>query len=995
MTGFLTHRSMVMCAGRRAPGNACRALWMRGSYWLCHGRSLLFLFFLLFFFADGAMGQYYIRGQDPSGIDWKQIKTPHFRVIFPSDYVDQAAYVADILEFVYEPVSASLGHRPRRVPVILHNRTVVPNGFVSWAPSRIEMFSNPPPDNDPHGWLERLAVHEFRHVVQVDKLNQGVTGIFSTIFGEHATGLALGLFVPQWFLEGDAVVAETAFTHGGRGRLPTFERGLRAQVLEKEIYSYDKASLGSYKDHVPNHYELGYQLTAAARSRFGKSIWDDVLDHVTRRPHAILPFSLGLRDYAGVSVRAHYDYTFSMLESAWQHQEAQHAYTSFQPINQDKDIYTHYRPVAFLDDFSLLVLKSGIMDIPQVIMLHEDGREEVLFTPGPQHAHMFSMGDSLLVWTEIRQDPRWEHRSWSEVYAWHHGEQRVRRITDRTRYFAAAASPCDTRIAVARVAADNAYAIKVIDAKSGTALFRISDPDNAYLMQPQWHPEKNELVAIAQDERGKRIISVSIDDQSMETLFEAGYDDISRPRYLDSETLVFHGTFSGIDNIYALHLCDGQVEKLISARFGAYDLLYHEKTDRYAWSDYTAMGYQAVMREGRPRRTIPLAEVENHAVNFYRDLAAREDARLVTSSNIPGNDHEVQNYSKLLNLFRFHSWGPFTVDVEEQDINPGVSVFSQNDLSTSVFAAGYAYDIQERLGKYYLDYSYQGWYPKLDVRAETGLRRSFYLEHSGAESLTPFLYRERSLKTGLRLPLRFRHGAFVYGLTPEAAFRVIHIRPDDDSPYFFRSNDIYPFEYRLFLYWQRRMVPRDLRPRWGYQLDLQYRHSMIRGGDIGAVMSGRLTGFFPGLFRHHHLRLSAAMQKHQQGQIRKNTMNYRFPSLISYPRGFTTRRDDRLWIISADYALPLWYPDLAIPYALYLKRFYLNVFGDYAAAKRPVRDSGGWWHMRDISMYSVGADLMANVHLIGVFTPVELGFRTAYIPREGVTEHRFLVSIQL
>ncbi len=185
---------------------------------LYHCRSILLLFFWLFLFVDGARGQYYIRGQDPSGIDWKQIETPHFRVIFPSDYTDQAAYVADILEFIYEPVSSSLGHRPRRVPVILHNRTVVPNGFVSWAPSRIEMFSNPPPDNDPHGWLERLAVHEFRHVVQVDKLNQRFTGIFSTLFGEHATGLALGVFVPQWFLEGDAVAAETAFTHGGRGR---------------------------------------------------------------------------------------------------------------------------------------------------------------------------------------------------------------------------------------------------------------------------------------------------------------------------------------------------------------------------------------------------------------------------------------------------------------------------------------------------------------------------------------------------------------------------------------------------------------------------------------------------------------------------------------------------------------------------------------------------------------------------------------------------------
>lgn len=961
----------------------------------CPCRSLLFLFIWLFLFADGVFGQYYIRGQDPAGIDWKQIDTPHFRVIFPSDYVDQAAYVADILEFVYEPAAASLGHRPRRVPVILHNRTVVPNGFVSWAPSRIEMFSNPPPDNDPHGWLERLAVHEFRHVVQVDKLNQEFTGILSSVFGEHATGLALGVFVPQWFLEGDAVAAETAFTHGGRGRLPAFERGLRAQVLEKEIYSYDKASLGSYQHHVPNHYELGYQLTAAARAHYGKSIWEDVLDHVTRRPHTILPFSLGLREHAGVSVRAHYDSTFSMLRSAWQHQEAQHTYTSFQTVNREKKIHTHYRPVAFLDDASLLVLKSGLEDIPQVIRLAEDGSEEVLFTPGPQHAGLFSMGDSLLAWTEVRQDPRWTHRSWSEVHTWHKGEQQVRRITGRTRYFAAAVSPCDTRIAVARVSADNAYALKVIDARSGRELFRISDPDNAYLMQPQWHPGKNELVAIAQDERGKRIISVSIDDQEIHTLFDAGHNDISRPRYLDAETVVFHGTFSGIDNIYALDLLRGEVEKLISARFGAYDLLRHQETGRYVWSDYTAMGFQAALREGWPRQTTSLDSLENHAVNLYRDVAAQEADVVVSASNIPRQDHQVLDYSKFRNLFRFHSWGPFTIDVDGQEVNPGVSVFSQNDLSTSVFAAGYEYDIGERLGKYYLDYSYQGWYPKLDIRVESGLRRSYYLDQSAETDLIPFLFRERSVKTGLRLPLRFRRGAFLYGVTPSAAFRFIGARPDDDSPDFFKGNDIYPFEYRLTAYWQRRTVPRDLRPRWGQQVDLQYRHTPIQGGDMGAVWSGRVTGFFPGLFRHHGLRLSAAWQEHDRGASKEFTVNYRFPNLINYPRGYSGRPDERLWVLSADYALPVAYPEWTIPYAFYVKRFYLNLFGDYAESRRPALTDAGEEYLRDVRMYSLGTDLVANMHVLGIFTPVELGLRTAWMPKEADVAFRLLISVSI
>jgi len=123
------------------------------------GLSLLvLLFFASLLSTPPVFAQYFVRGQDPASVRWQQIQTEHFRIIFPDDYVRKASYIADILEYSYEPASRTLGNKPRRVPVILHNQTVVSNGFVSWAPARLEMFSNPPPDNDPHNWLERLAV---------------------------------------------------------------------------------------------------------------------------------------------------------------------------------------------------------------------------------------------------------------------------------------------------------------------------------------------------------------------------------------------------------------------------------------------------------------------------------------------------------------------------------------------------------------------------------------------------------------------------------------------------------------------------------------------------------------------------------------------------------------------------------------------------------------------------------------------------------------------
>jgi len=123
--------------------------------------------------------------------------------------------------------------------------------MVLWAPKRMEIFTCPPQDTYAENWLQQLAIHEYRHVVQIDKLNQGMTKVLTYVFGEQATGAILGLFIPLWLVEGDAVCTETALSNSGRGRLPSFEMKLRAQTLTKINLNYDKAVFGSYKIICP------------------------------------------------------------------------------------------------------------------------------------------------------------------------------------------------------------------------------------------------------------------------------------------------------------------------------------------------------------------------------------------------------------------------------------------------------------------------------------------------------------------------------------------------------------------------------------------------------------------------------------------------------------------------------------------------------------------------------------------------------------------------
>ena len=105
----------------------------------------------------------------------------------------------------------------------------------------------------------------------------------------------IGVYVPMWFLEGDATVFETSVGKSGRGRSPEFLNEMKAQVTEKGIYTYYKAVLGSYKDFVPNHYALGYYMVGNSRVHYGPDIWQDALSRVGKRPYGITPFARSLK----------------------------------------------------------------------------------------------------------------------------------------------------------------------------------------------------------------------------------------------------------------------------------------------------------------------------------------------------------------------------------------------------------------------------------------------------------------------------------------------------------------------------------------------------------------------------------------------------------------------------------------------------------------------------------------------------------------------------
>jgi hypothetical protein len=83
--------------------------------------------------------------------------------------------------------------------------------------------------------------------------------------------------------------------------------------------------------------------------------------------------------------------------------------------------------------------------------------------------------------------------------------------------------------------------------------------------------------------------------------------------------------------------------------------------------------------------------------------------------------------------------------------------------------------------------------------------------------------------------------------------------------------------------------------------------------------------------------------------------SYRFEDTFTNARGYSSNPFERIYRISVNYTLPLWYPDLAIGPVAFFKRFRGNLFYDY---------SEGRLLSLDTQLRSYGIELVADFRLV-------------------------------
>jgi hypothetical protein len=939
-------------------------------------RLLSFILFALCTLSFELNAQYFTLGTDPASVRWNQVKTEHFRLIYPQEWESRANYIANAFEYARKPVSSSLNTSPRKWPVILHKGSVVSNAFAPYAPKRIEIITTPPQDNYPQDWIDQLILHEFRHSVQYTSLDRGLTRALSFLMGQQAVPAVIGLFVPFWFIEGDAVTTETALSLSGRGRVPAFEMKLRSQFLEKGIYSYDKAVNGSYRDFIPDHYELGYLLVGRARQEYGSGTWSRVMHKTGSMPLMIVPFSHTLYNETGFGKRKLYHKITSELREEWIKEDLKIGITSYESlIKENNKYYTSRKQPVEIDQDLVLAIRTSIDDIPRLVVIDSAGTETIVATPGTMTDEGISAAGNMACWAEVTRDPRWPLQKYSVIKTTDLETGIIRKITGNSRYFSPDLSPDAKAIATVEVDEASASFLVILSATNGKILKKITAEKDHFLSYPDWSDDGKQIAIIVNSKDGKSLALADTANGTIKILMPFSHAEISRPVFYGGQVL-FTAAFTGIDNIFAIDINTKEIKQVTSSRFGATDAAVSSDGKTLYYSDYTSNGYDVVASILEPGNWEKWDLAGNHHFALADELAGQENF-IFRHDSVPDSVYQSKRYRKGLHLFNFHSWPPLAIDIDHTEINPGVTLLSQNLLSTSFATLGYEYDLNEETGKYTLGYSYEGLYPAFSLSVDYGLNKAVHTDTAGAR--INYQYHELNLSGGASVPLNWYVKSWFMGFQPYAGYSYKYLRMDPDSELKFKKDRINSLDYRVFFYTQSRMSYRDLQPRWGQVLELNYRHTPFTGDTANSIFSAEMVLYLPGFTRHHGFKFYGGYQDRIHD-------NYYYNSLISFPRGFTGIYSNQAISGSLAYVFPVVCPDRSLGPALYLKRIKAAVFYDYAILfdREP-----------DQSYYSTGLDLTFDFHVLRNFVPLEAGLRTIYLPQDETFVFELLYSINL
>ncbi len=672
--------------------------------------------FLLSFGLNQAYGQYY----RPPTIKWYQLKTPHFRIIYPLGEDSTARHAGRILESQYPVTAKFTGGKLKNFPIILNDYNDLSNGFVTSIVYRMEVevpaIKGKTMNPRTGGWFENVFPHELVHALHVSVTPwPGISAIIKPFSPDYARSINYN--AQMGFHEGLAVYRETNVRPdvGGRGNYSFFKNQFYSNLDSPDPWSMSQL-LSITGDNRPfdRHYIGGYEFVNWLDSTYGKNTTRNIINFDSRWPF------LGLATAMWYQTKTLPRHLYDQFESDKKKYEKTRI-DSIKNIGNAKYSFLKMpfrgpsvRRPKWISNNKILFYGSFYNAEPGFWIYNISNGKVSRFLKTnivDDYRYDFNPKTESILYANYRRSPFFDNDYKTDVYKVSLKTKQTRRLTTNKRVF----SPVYNRHIIWALQTDHQSAKWVTITKNG----RIKDdlsvfPNNLVAIQP--NPIDSSLIAVVANRNGVQGIwfvspndKQNINDNPPDIDFKDAsvFDPVWSH---DGQKLLFTADRGGVMNLYEYDRLQHSVIQVTNSLYNAFEGSYSPGDNEIA--------FVSQQDNFRKLSLIKRSDFLNKQIPepvWHADLNGRMDAPRLASNLKPESETwKSTRYHTGLGWLRPRSFYPYYIGNNTFTGDRFGAVFESSDL---LLKNNYSLQLSTSNNRLWYDLSYQfsGIYPGLKL----------------------------------------------------------------------------------------------------------------------------------------------------------------------------------------------------------------------------------------------------------------------------------------
>ncbi len=872
------------------------------NYWYWIVGILVLLGSCLLFQYNSAEAQTYEPVYRPD-VEWKEINTERFRLIFPETAEKTARRSLRILEAQYDEIQELVGGELKQFPVVINDYNDRTGGFVTSNHFRIEAEAPPRRSKtlNPRsgGWLELLMPHELVHALHLSVIPEySLARLINPISPDIAT--TFHLTAPFGLLEGIAVYHESNVRpgEGGRGNHPYFTNQIIANFDSDERWSIGELVYPSTRTRPGGrHYMGGYAFTDWLHKEYGKETTREVIEDVNQ--WFFLGYGTSLRRITG--------------KWPWELERKYHEYQSetYTPkIDSIRNLgLSPYKLLETGPDGSLISRPEYLSE--DEIVFHgsfynertgmwrydlRDNNMKRVFTGTMTEDYQYTFDDhGNLVYSRQVSHPFYENTWTMELFSLDVESGDNQQLTSGARVH----SP--------QYHGDEYSALQTYQETSQWVLLNDGEVQDTllnlhpnHISEIEVNPADRDEVAVVANINGKQglwLVNKSEPDLAQFSpdiaLSDASVFDISW--HPEGDKLLFSSDAGGVMNIYEWNRSQNTIHQITNTLYNAFEASYHPDGDEIVFViQRTKTREPATLhREDFFDRTVETGSLITEISEYIERQRVGDD--YLESSQ----EWETHDYQTGYGWLRPRAVYPIA---EISDIFPnynvGATVASGDVLRRNRYELSVSYG--EQFLWYDANYTRRGRYPGYTVRA-----------FSRPSSSGNIGFQNQGVSLGTQFPYTLENNVYLsnFSVRPNIEFRRFRAVFQEDilpepSDWVTQTRASIRFNFA----WRLQQNLQDLQPNTGLQLYNQWYTGFTNGfdGSPDYAVTGGMFGYTSPLRRFNQsLRLGAEFQ--YSGGILLNQSGFLTPGfrLQDLPDA------DQIFRLTSRYTIPLFHADQA------------------------------------------------------------------------------------